>query len=171
MMRDEHGQVEVTLRQLSQLEAVLGSKGRSCQQLDIWQAVYGPVGEDGYPKPLWNKLTGEIDHEVAEYMKERYDLRYYLEKNWATVGSKLVGKLHFYCGDMDNFYLNESVYLLEQFLESTKNPYYAGSFEYGRPQKPHGWTPLGRTGELEKIMAQHITKNAPKNENTSLWKY
>jgi len=171
MMRDEHGQVEVTLRQLSQLEAVLGSKGRSCQQLDIWQAVYGPVGEDGYPKPLWDKLTGEIDHEVAEYMKERYDLRYYLEKNWAIIGPKLVGKLHFYCGDMDNFYLNEAVYLLEQFLENTKNPYYAGSFEYGRPQKPHGWTPMGRTGELEKIMAQHITKNAPKNENTSLWKY
>ncbi len=171
MMRDIHGQVQVTMRQLSQLEAVLGSKGRSCQQLDIWQAVYGPVGEDGYPKPLWDKLTGEIDHEVAEYMKEHYDLRYYLEKNWATIGIKLVGKLHIYCGDMDNYYLNEAVYLLEQFLESTKDPHYAGSFQYGRPQKPHGWTPFGRTGELEKSMAEHIAKSAPKGENTSLWRY
>jgi enterochelin esterase-like enzyme len=170
-MRDITGQIEVTMRQISQLEAVLGSKGRSGQQLDIWQAVYGPVGEDGYPKPLWNKLTGEIDHEVAEYMKEHYDLRYYLEKNWATIGPKLVGKLFFYCGDMDNFYLNEAVYMMEEFLENTKNPYYAGSFEYGRPQKPHGWTPFGRTGELEKSMAKHIAKNAPKGEDTSSWRY
>jgi len=170
-MRDITGQVEVTMQQISQLEAVLGIKGRSGQQLDIWQACYGPIGEDGYPKSLWNKLTGEIAHEVAEYMKEHYDLRYYLEKNWATIGPKLVGKLHFYCGDMDNYYLNEAVYLMEEFLENTKNPHYDGSFQYGRPQKPHGWTPFGRTGELQKAMAKHITKNAPKGEDTSSWKY
>lgn len=172
MMRDVHGQVLVTLRQLSQMEAVLGSKGRSGQQLDIWQAVYGPVGEDGYPIPIWDKLTGEIDHRVAQHFKEHYDLSYYLQKNWSWLGAKLVGKLHFACGDMDNFYLNEAVYELENFLESTKNPYYEGSFRYGRPRKGHGWTPFGRnTGELEKEMADHITKNVPKGEDTSQWKY
>lgn len=172
MMRDGHGQVIVTLRQLSQLEAVLGSRGRSGQQLDAWNAVYGPVGEDGYPQLLWNKLTGEIDHEVADYLKERYDLRYYLEKNWQEIGPHLVGKLHISCGDMDNFYLNEAVYELEAFLEGTKNPYYAGSFQYGRPRKTHGWTPFGRnTGEMEKFMAEHITKNAPPSEDCSRWKY
>lgn len=172
MMRDVHGQVMVTMRQMSQLEAVLGSKGRSGQQLDIWQAAYGPVGEDGYPKPLWDKLTGEIDHEVAYCYKERYDLRNYIEKNWPLLGPKLVGKLHLLCGDMDNFYLNEAVYELEKFLEKTKDPYYAGSFQYGRPRKGHGWSPYGRnTGELEKIMAEHITKNAPVGEDTKQWKY
>lgn len=172
MMRDKHGQVMVTLRQLSQLEAVLGSKNRSGQQQDAWNAVYGPVGEDGYPKPLWDKLTGIIDHEVAEYLKEGYDLRYYLEKNWPKIGPKLAGKLFVYCGDMDNFYLNEAVYELETFLESTKNPYYAGSFQYGRPRKTHGWTPFQRSsGELERKMAEHITKNAPLGENSKLWKY
>jgi hypothetical protein len=169
MMRDVHGQVLVTMRQLSQLEAVLGSKGRSGQQLDIWQAAYGPVGEDGYPKPLWDKLTGEIDHDVALYMKERFDLRYFIEKNWSRLGPKLVGKLKISCGDMDNFYLNEAVYELEKFLESTKDPYYAGSFHYGRPRKGHGWTPYGRgTGELLREMAEHITKNAPEGENSRL---
>lgn len=168
MMRDTHGQVLVTLRQLSQLEAVLGSKGRSGQQLDIWQAAYGPVGKDGYPKPLWDKLTGEIDHEVAQYLKEHYDLRYYLEKNWSWLGPKLVGKLHVFCGDMDNFYLNEAVYELEAFLESTKNPYYGGSFQYGRPRKGHGWTPFGRaSGEFEKAIAEYIAKNTPKEEETT----
>lgn len=172
LMRDGHGQVLVTMRQMSQLEAVLGTKGRSGQQLDIWQAAYGPVGEDGYPKPLWNKLTGEIDHEVAQFMKEGYDLRYYTEKNWPWLGPKLVGKLHLLCGDMDNFYLNEAVYELENFLENTTEPYYAGSFQYGRPRKTHGWNPYGvNSGNLEKVMAEHITKNAPKGEDTDQWKY
>ena len=31
-------------------ELVLGTKGRSAEQFDIWQAVYSPVGDDGYPQ-------------------------------------------------------------------------------------------------------------------------
>jgi hypothetical protein len=172
LMRDGHGQVLVTMREMSQMEAALGTKGRSGQQLDIWQAAYGPIGEDGYPKPLWDKLTGKIDREVALYMRERFDLVYYLKQHWAEIGPKLVGKLHLICGDMDNYYLNEAVYEMEKFLESTKNPYYAGSFRYGRPRKTHGWSPFGRgTGELEREMAAHITKNAPPGEDTNKWKY
>ncbi|MCD6192366.1 MAG: hypothetical protein J7L26_02720 [Candidatus Aminicenantes bacterium] len=172
LMRDVHGQVIVTMRQMSQLEAVLGSKGRSGQQLDAWQAVYGPVGEDGYPQPLWDKLTGQINREVARYMGERYDLRAYLQKNWPQIGPSLVGKIHVYCGDMDHFYLNEAVYELEDFLEKTTAPYYAGSFAYGRPRQGHGWNPFGYgTGELERAMAKHILKHAPPGEDTSAWRY
>lgn len=171
LMRDGHGQVLVTLRQMNQLEAVLGSKGRSCQQLDAWNAVYGPVGKDGYPQLLWDKQTGDIDHEVAEYLKD-YDLRLHLEKNWKMIGPQLVGKLHVYCGDMDNFYLNEAVYEMEAFLEGTENPYYAGTFQYGRPRQTHGWNPFGRnTGEMEKAMAEHIEKNAPQGEDSRRWQY
>ena len=43
-------------------------------------------------------------------------------KNWSDVGPKLVGKINIFCGRMDNFYLNEAVYLLEEFFESTTNP-------------------------------------------------
>ena len=171
LMRDGHGQVLVTLRQMNQLEAVLGSKGRSCQQLDAWNAVYGPVGKDGYPRLLWDKQTGDIDHEVAEYLKD-YDLRFHLEKNWKMIGPQLVGKLHVYCGDMDNFYLNEAVYEMEAFLEGTENPHYAGTFQYGRPRQTHGWNPFGRnTGEMEKAMAEHIEKNAPQGEDSRRWQY
>lgn len=170
-MRDAHGQVLVTMRELSQMEAVLGSKGRSAQQLDIWQAVYGPVGEDGYPKPIWDKLTGEIDHEVAEYMRQ-YDLLNVVKKNWSQVGPKLLGKLHFLCGDMDNYYLNEAVNEIEAFLESTTNTYYNGSFQYGRPRQGHGWGRAGFNSEERiRVMAEHITKNAPRGENTNRWKY
>jgi len=171
IMRQTDGQPEVTVREFSQLEATLGSKGRSGQQLEAWEAVYGPVGDGGYPRPLWDKMTGKIDHDVAAYMRDHgYDLRYYVETNWPRIGPHLVGKLHFYCGDMDNYYLNLAVYLLEDFLENTKNPYYAGSFEYGRPMKGHGWMPMSLS-ELVQAMAEHITREAPPGEDAKAWRY
>jgi hypothetical protein len=169
--RNPSGQPENSMRQLSQMEQVLGGRGRSCQQLEIWEAVYGPVGEDGYPRPLWDKMTGKIDRQVANYMRDNgYDLRHYIETNWPKIGPQLVGKLHLYCGDMDDYYLNLAVYMLEDFLKNTKDPYYAGSFEYGRPMKGHGWHPM-TNAELAKMMAVEIAKNAPKGEGNSLWRY
>ena len=168
--RTPEGQVTVTMREMGQLEEVLGSHGRSGLQLEAWEAVYGPVGVDGYPKPLFDKLTGKIDPLVATYMREHgYDLRYYLEQNWAKIGAQLVGKLHLYCGDMDNYYLNLAVYRLEDFLKKTSNPAYEGSFEYGRPMKGHGWHPMNQA-QLLRIMADHITKNAPADGDKS-WRY
>jgi hypothetical protein len=171
MMRTVEGQVVQTMRQMSQLEEVLGSKGRSGQQFEAWEAVYGPVGSDGYPKPLWNKRTGKIDRDVAIYMRDHgYDLSYYIQSNWKELGPKLVGKLHFYCGDMDNFYLNVSLYKLEDFLKTTVNPYYDGSFEWGRPMKGHGWIPMP-IAELVRAMGGYIRQNAPVGENSSAWRY
>jgi S-formylglutathione hydrolase FrmB len=169
--RSTEGQVLITERQQGQLEAVLGSHGRSAEQQEAWEAVYGPVGDDGYPKPLWNKSTGAIDHTVAAYMRDHgYDLGAYLEKNWATLGSQLVGKLHFYAGDMDNFYLNMAVYKVQDFLETTQHPHYTGSFEYGRPLKGHGFRPTS-TGDMLRVMAEHISKNAPAGVSTTAWNY
>ena len=171
MMRTTEGQVEVAASQLSQLEATLGSHGRSGQQLEIWEAAYGPVGEDGYPKPLWDKLTGKIDHRVADYMRDHgYDLTAYLKQNWSTIGPQLVGKIHIDVGDMDNFYLNLAVYDFQHFLKTTHDPHYEGSFEFGRPEKGHGWQSMSQEN-LIREMAVHITRNAPTGENTSAWKY
>jgi Putative esterase len=168
--RTDDGQPVATTRQLTTLETVLGSHGRSGGVLENWEAVYGPVGDDGYPKPLWDKTTGKIDHSVARYMRDHgYDLRDYAQRHWATLGPQLVGKLHFYCGDMDNFYLNLGVYLFEQFLQITDDPHYAGSFEYGRPMKPHGWQPM-TNAEFVKRMADEIERNAPQGSG-SAWRY
>jgi hypothetical protein len=170
MERTSEGQADVTMRQMSQMEEVLGSHGRSGQQFEAWEAVYGPVGPDGYPKPLWDKMTGRIDPLVATYMRDHgYDLRYYLENNWTKIGPQLVGKIHVYCGDMDNFYLNLAVYRLESSLSRTSNPAYGGSFEYGRPMKGHGWSPLNQA-ELLRVMSDTITRNAPAGADNS-WKY
>jgi hypothetical protein len=170
MERTNEGQVDVTMRQMSQLEEVLGSHGRSGEQFEAWEAVYGPVGPDGYPKPLWDKQSGRIDPQVALYMRDHgYDLKYFLEQNWPKIGPQLVGKLHLYCGDMDNFYLNLAVYRLEDFLTRTTTPAYGGSFEYGRPLKGHGWHPMDQA-QLLRIMAEYIRKHEPAGADGS-WRY
>jgi len=167
--RSAEGQPQLTNRQLTELESVLGSRLRSAEQFAIWQAVYGPVGDDGYPKPLYDIATGKIDKSVALYMREHgYDLRYYLENNWSKLGSALVGKIHIISGDMDNFYLNLAVYRMEDFLANSRDPYYDGSFQYGRPMKGHGWQPTTNY-ELIVTMANQIERNSPSREDR--WHY
>ena len=165
--RSVEGLTELTVREENQAELVIASKGRSGGQWDGWQAAWAPVGTDGYPQPLWDKHTGKIDHKVAEAMRAKgYDLRDYLERNWSTLGPQLVGKLHVAVGDMDNYFLNLGVYRFETFLESTKEPgkgpYYAGTIEYGRPLKPHGWHPWSNQDLLRMMMLQ-VERNAPQH--------
>lgn len=137
--RNYLGHVDAMLIDMNHRELALGgTKSRSGDQFDIWQAVFSPVGEDGYPKPIWNRYSGDIDLEVAEYWKENYDLRHIMERDWSTLGPKLEGKVHIYCGDMDNYYLNNAVYLTEDFLENTENPYYGGEVAYG-DRAEHCW--------------------------------
>jgi len=178
--RDYLGNVHASQYDYNRLEAVLGDKGRSGQQYDIWEATYSPMGENGYPVRLWDKETGEIDHEVAEYWKENFDLRHILERDWATLGPMLEGKLHIYAGDMDNYYLNNAVYLTEQFLENTTTPYYDGEIEYG-DRAEHCWNGDHENGNhisrlryntmyLPKIL-NRIKATAPEGADLSSWRY
>jgi len=169
--RTTEGQVVWTLRGLSLFEEVLGTRGRSSYQLEAWEALYGPVGADGYPVPLWNKLTGTIDRTVANYMREHgYDLREYAQRNWSVIGPKLVGKLHFFAGDMDDFYLNLAVYQFQDFLRSTTNPHYEGEFTYGRPMKGHSWHTF-TWAEMVRQMGAFVKANAPSSEESAAWSY
>jgi hypothetical protein len=99
-----------------------------------------------------------------------YDLTNYLQTHWPAIGPSLVGKLHFYCGDMDSFYLNLAMYRLQDFLESTKQPQYQGSFEFGRPMKGHGIRPTS-TDDMLRAMARDIEKNAPADASAQAWHY
>ena len=155
------GQVTLTVRQMGQLEAVLGSHIRSGQQMAAWDAAYGPIDPDGYPRPLWDRLTGKIDKVVAAYWRDNgFDLSSYVQSNWPRIGNDLTGKIHVYCGDMDNYYLNLAVYALESTLRSATNPPAAATFEYGRPLKPHGWQPV-TNAEMIRMMYAGIQKTAP----------
>jgi Predicted esterase len=178
--RNYLGNIQSTLRQGNHLELVLGDKSRSGQQWDIWEATYSPQGEDGYPARIWDKKTGEINHEVAEYWKENYDLRYILERDWDKLGESLKGKIHLYCGDMDNYYLNNAVYLMEDFLESTTDPYYSGEVLYGDraehcwngdPDQPNAISRLRYNSMYVPKIMQRIAESAPKGADLTSWRY
>lgn len=136
--RNYLGHVSATLQNTNLYELALGTKGRSGQQFDIWEAVYSPVGKDGYPERIWDKMTGEINPKVAEFWKENYDLTWIMKRDWNKLGPKLRGKIHLYCGDMDNFYLNNAVYLAEEMLKGLDNPTYDGEVDYG-DRAEHCW--------------------------------
>lgn len=174
------GEVSCTLKDMNHKELAIATKGRSGDQWDIWQAVYSPVGPDGYPAPIWDKLTGEIDPEVADSWRENYDLRYILQRDWKTLGPKLKGKIHIYCGDMDNYYLNNAVYLMEEFLENTKDPYYEGEVDYG-DRAEHCWNgDHTRPNAISRLryhqmftpkIVERIMKTAPPGADLTSWRY
>ena len=178
--RDYLGVVNSSLKDMNHRELVLGTKSRSGQQWDIWEAVYSPQGDDGYPKRLWGKYSGDIDPSVASYWQENYDLRHILQRDWDKLGPKLEGKIHIYCGDMDNYYLNNAVYLMEAFLENTKNPYYNGEVDYG-DRAEHCWNGdhenpnhISRlrynTQYVPKIL-ERIKNSAPAGADLTSWRY
>jgi hypothetical protein len=179
-LRNWLGEVSATLEETNLREMVLGTRGRSGDQWDIWQAVFGPVGEDGYPRPIWDKLTGVIDRKVADFWKENYDLRHILERDWKTLGPKLAGKIHIYVGDMDNYYLNNAVYLMESFLETTKDPYYGGEVDYG-DRAEHCWNgDHERPNAVSRLryhqmyiprIVKRIEATAPPGADLKSWRY
>jgi len=178
--RDYLGNVDATLRDMNYRELVLGSKGRSGQQWDIWEAVYSPVGNDGYPRRIWDRISGDIDKEVAAYWKENYDLAYILKRDWTKHGKDWEGKIHLYCGDMDNYYLNNAVYLAEDILEETTDPYYNGEVDYG-DRAEHCWN--GDQSEPNHISrlryhsmfiqkwAANVGNLAPEGADLESWRY
>ena len=146
------GDTLLTMEQENHFELALGTHGRSgWGQWDIWQAVYGPQGPDGYPAPIWDKLTGQIDKTVAEAWRPM-DLRIFFEDNWATVGPKVAGRIHVGVGDDDNYFLNDAVELLDQSLAARTDPSADAEFWYG-PNGGHSWRPY-TTPELLTIMYQ-----------------
>ena len=177
--RDYRGHLYSTFEERNLVELVLGTHGRSAGQHDGWASVFGPVGADGYYKPLYDKATGVIDAEVAKYWRDHYDLRHILERDWATLGPKLRGKIHLTSGTMDNGYLNNAVYQAEEFFKKA-NPPADVEIVYGE-RREHCFT--GDTEHPNAVgtrtlhqrympaMARWMTKTAPAGADTRSWVY
>jgi len=178
-MRTATGQIVALMEPTVRREEVMGTHGRSTEQFGIWQAVFSPVGDDGYPKPIWNHATGVIDPEVGKYWQEHYDLRYILQRDIAALGPKLAGKLHFAVGDMDTWYLNNAVHLMQKFTDSPQNPFRIADYEYS-PRKPHCYQGGGDISNQESNgtkyqrilpeIAKHMLATAPAGADMS-WRY
>jgi hypothetical protein len=179
--RNYLGHVSSTIEQANRLELVLGTKSRSGGQFDIWEAVYSPVGEDGYPKRIWDKRTGVIDPQVAAHWREHYDLGQILRREWSKgLGKKLQGKIHIYVGDMDSYYLNNAVYLVEEFLKGTSDPHYGGEVDYG-DRAEHCWNgDHTRPNALSRLryhqmfaprIVDRLLETAPPGGDLTSWRY
>jgi Putative esterase len=180
-MRDSLGRPTATLEEVNRLELVLGANSSSGGQWDIWQAVFSPVGADGYPRPIWNKRTGEIDRSVASYWRDNFDLVHIMQRDWQKgLGEKLRGKIHLYVGELDNYFLESAVYLAQEFLESTRNPRFEGVIDYGR-RAEHCWNGDHTRPNAESRLRYHqmfipiaverIRKTAPAGADLDSWNY
>jgi hypothetical protein len=161
--REISGETIYNVRHECQVEVVLGRGDRwelSGKDWCAWNAVYGPRGKEGLPKPLWDGKTGKIDRSVVEHWKQ-YDLRRVLQKNWTTLGPKLKGKIHIWVGDADTYFLNNAVHLLDDFLSKAK-PRYEGTIEYG-PRQDHDWRGITDKQMMED-MAAAIEKGRKERE-------
>jgi hypothetical protein len=179
--RNYLGHLQATLEQMNRMELVLGTKTRSGQQWDIWEAVYSPQGADGYPARIWDKRTGAIDKKVADYWKEHYDLSWILRRDWNRgLGAKIAGKLHVYVGDMDNYYLNDAVYLVEDVLKGLQNPAYGGEVAYGDraehcwngdPTRANAYSRLRYHQMFIPRFVDRALKTAPPDADVRSWRY
>jgi S-formylglutathione hydrolase FrmB len=107
------GKEVMSLEQYARQERVLGYYGG---QMASFEAVFSPKGQDGQPMPLFDRDTGRIDPFVQKAW-QKYNISNVLRTNWKTLGSKLRGKLHIFCGTADTFHLDEPLRLLETELK------------------------------------------------------
>ncbi len=158
--REVNGETRYTMRHEVQRELVLGRGNRwtlSGKDWGAWNAVFGPRGPDGLPAPLWDGKTGKIDRKVTEHWQQ-YDLRLRLQKYAAVLAPKLRGKLHIWVGDADDYFLNNAVDLLDEFLKKAR-PSFDAKITFGR-HGGHDWRVLSEK-EMVQQMAAAIEKSKP----------
>ncbi|HSO86010.1 MAG TPA: alpha/beta hydrolase-fold protein [Draconibacterium sp.] len=124
IVREVSGESILSQKVFIQFENVLGSSDTyvtSGGQFSAFTALFSPKGEDGLPKPMFDPVTGKIDHEVVEYWR-KHDLKHYVKTNWEKLGPKIQGKIWAWTGDMDNFYLNPALRAFDEMLKTMENP-------------------------------------------------
>ena len=178
--RNYLGHINSTIKETNQRELALGTHSRSGDQYDVWEAVFSPMGEDGYPKRIFDKHSGTIDKTVAAYWKENYDLAHIIKRDWPKIGEQLKGKIHLYVGDMDNYYLNNAVYTAEDMLKQLKNPSCNCVIDYG-DRAEHCWNGdhtqpnyISRLRYHQMFIskwAQEVKTRAPKGVDLKSWLY
>ena len=178
--RDYLGHVSAMVKDMNQRELALGSRSRSGDQFDIWEAVFSPMGKDGYPKRIYDKSTGAIDTSVAAYWREHYDLTHIIKRDWPKIGQKLQGKIHVYVGDMDNYYLNNAVYSAEDMMKKLQNPNCNCEVDYG-DRAEHCWNgDHAQPNYISRLRynrmfipkwAEEVKKRAPKGADLTSWRY
>ncbi|HXC11026.1 MAG TPA: hypothetical protein VNV61_18970 [Steroidobacteraceae bacterium] len=178
-VRNYLGEVFATQRDANYMELAQGDHSRSGGQYDIWQAVFGPVGKDGYPQPIFDKRSGDIDRKVAAYWRDHYDLSNIIARDWAKLAPKLTGKIHIYVGTGDTYYLTDAVYFAQERLEALQ-PAYGGIVAYGDraehcwngdPKLPNAYSRLHYNYQYLPTILERIAATAPSGADLKSWRY
>jgi len=136
--RNYLGELAATIEDANQMELALGTNSRSGGQ---WRHLAGGLftggrrrlSETRFGTSKPEKSTDQWPSTGASTMTWSH-----LRRDWSKLGPKLEGKIHIYVGEADNYFLNNAVYLVEDFLKNAKNPYYAGEVDYER-RAEHCW--------------------------------
>ena len=179
-VRDYLGNITATIKELNQQELAEGSRSRSGEQFDIWEAVFSPMDADGYPKRIFDKYTGAIDTSVAHYWRDHFDLTYIIKRDWPKIGNSLKGKIHIYVGEADTYYLNDAVYDADDVLKKLDNPNCNCVVDYGA-RAEHCWngdhTQPNYISRLRyhqmfiKKWAEEVKTRAPEGADLTSWRY
>ncbi len=156
--RDTRGNIVWTNREEHYHElAIGGDLAHGLGQYGIYQAVYSPCGEDGYPINAYDPVTGKINKDVVAYWGEHYDLAAYLERNHEWLVPKIRGKFHLRAGDMDNFYLNLGHYSFTDVLKK----YRCGGYSVTFPRVGHDGniTIIDMLEEMREYLDKTLYKN------------
>jgi Putative esterase len=104
-----------SFEELSRQERVLGDYGG---QIASFEWVFSPRGQDGRPMQLFDRETGLVYREIADYWLQHYDISRILTSNARGLVRQLRGKIHIIVGTADTFYLNGAVRLLQDAIAS-----------------------------------------------------
>ncbi|KAF1933357.1 uncharacterized protein M421DRAFT_415701 [Didymella exigua CBS 183.55] len=130
--------VLATTAQENHWELTFGTASRSFNQWDVWNAVFGVQGYNGYPLEPWDKVTGEIYPEAVQYWKP-FDLSDYVVTNFNStrnLGAALAGRIFIYVGTWDTYFLNEGVMEFQKRTDAAGGPGWANVTII--PEKIHG---------------------------------
>jgi hypothetical protein len=95
------------------MESALGEGG----QYQSFEAVFGRREKDGKPEQVFDRTSGRIYPKAVDHWKN-YDINRLIISNSQSLKSSLSGKINITVAENDDFYLDGSVKLLKQTLDS-----------------------------------------------------
>ena len=115
------------------------------EQFDIWQAVYSPVGADGYPALILDPAPAQSITRWPTIGNNTTTWTHIMQRDWASLGPKLIGKAAFRGGHGSGQLI---IWIApcswrRNFWNPPRNPAKVPTrrltFDYG-PGMPHGYT-------------------------------
>lgn len=154
---------EASVAQENHWELTFGTNTRSIGgQWDIWDAVFGVQGLNGYPLVPWDKVTGDIYPGAVEYWK-KMDLAEHITSNWdneLNLGEVLKDRLFFNVGLQDSYFLNEGVAQFQSRVEEKGGAGWA-NFTYIATQGHGGIYNLMDVWDFLELLETWVQDHAP----------